>query len=127
MEFRYLTFYSYTRLQFLDVETNPGRRRPLPTVCRLLSNNVQGLAGNLSDLTMASSQYDILLCSETWGLRYALRVGVAGSRIWLSCHVVPVQDASGPMVGGIHTRWGYGTFHQREFECGCCDMLDFMV
>ena len=24
-----------------------------------------GLAGNLSDLTVASSQYDILLCSET--------------------------------------------------------------
>ena len=26
---------------------------------------VRGLAGNLSDLTVASSQYDILLCSET--------------------------------------------------------------
>ena len=24
------------------------------------------LAGNLSDLTVASSQYDILLCSKTW-------------------------------------------------------------
>ena len=26
---------------------------------------VHGLAGNLSDLTVASSQYNILLCSET--------------------------------------------------------------
>ena len=26
---------------------------------------MRGLAGNLSDLTVASSQYDILLCSET--------------------------------------------------------------
>ena len=29
------------------------------------ASNVQGLARNLSDLTVASSQYDILLCSET--------------------------------------------------------------
>ena len=27
--------------------------------------NVRGLAGNRSDLTVASFQYDILLCSET--------------------------------------------------------------
>ena len=53
------------RLRFLDVETNPDPRRPVPAVCRILSSNVRGLAGNLSDLTMASSQYDILLCSET--------------------------------------------------------------
>ena len=32
---------------------------------RLLCSNVRGLAGNLSDLTVASSRYDILLCSET--------------------------------------------------------------
>ena len=52
-------------LLFLDVETNPGPRRPVPTVCRLLCSNVLGLTGNLSDLTVASSQDDILLCSET--------------------------------------------------------------
>ena len=47
------------------METNPGPRRPVPTVCRLLSSNVRALAGNLSDLTEASPEYDILLCSET--------------------------------------------------------------
>ena len=46
------------------METNPGPRRPVPTVCRLLCSNVRGLARNLSDLTVMSSQYDILLCSE---------------------------------------------------------------
>ena len=46
------------------METNPGPRRPVPDVCRILSSNVQGVAGNLSDMTVASSQYDILLCSE---------------------------------------------------------------
>ena len=65
MDFLYLIFYGCLRLRFLDVETNPGPRRPVPAVCRILCSNVQGLAGNLSDLTVASSQYDILLCSET--------------------------------------------------------------
>ena len=65
MEFICLIFYACLRLRFLDVETNPGPRRPVPGVCRILCSNVRGLAGNLSDLTLASSQYDILLCSET--------------------------------------------------------------
>ena len=65
MDFLYLNFYGCLRLWFLDVETNPGPSRPAPAVCRILCSNVRGLAGNLSDLTMASSQYDLLLCSET--------------------------------------------------------------
>ena len=65
MDFLYLIFYGCLRLQFLDVETNPGPRCPVPDVCRILCSNVRGQAGNLSDLSVASSQYDILLCSET--------------------------------------------------------------
>ena len=42
----------------MDVETNPGPRRPAPVVCRILGSNVRGLAWNLSDLSVASSQYD---------------------------------------------------------------------
>ena len=66
MDFLYLIFYACLRLQFLDVETNPCPRRPVPAVCIILFSNVQGLAGNLGDLTVASSQYDMLLCSETF-------------------------------------------------------------
>ena len=47
------------------METNRGPRRPVATVCRLLCSNVWGLTRNLSDLTVASSRYDILLRSET--------------------------------------------------------------
>ena len=65
MDFLYLIFYGCLRHRFLDVETNHGQRRPVPAVCRILCSNVRGLAGNLSDLAVASSQYDILLCSET--------------------------------------------------------------
>ena len=65
MDFLCLIFYGCVTLRFLDVETNLGQHRPVPAVCRILCSNVRGVAGNLSDLTMASSQYDILLCSET--------------------------------------------------------------
>ena len=65
MDFLYLIFYGFLRLRFLDMETDPGPRRPVPGVCRILSSNVWGLALNLSDLTVASSQYDIQPCSET--------------------------------------------------------------
>ena len=43
----------------------PWPRSPVPAVCRILCSNVRGLAANLSDLTVASSKYDILLCSDT--------------------------------------------------------------
>ena len=62
MDCRYLIFYACLRLQLKDVETNPSPRRPVPAVCRILCSNVQGLARNLGDLTMALSQYEILLC-----------------------------------------------------------------
>ena len=59
MEFIYHIFYACLGLRFLDVETNPGAWRPVPVVCRILCCNVRSLAGNLSDLTVVSSQYDI--------------------------------------------------------------------
>ena len=65
MDFLYLIFYGCLRLRFLDVEKNPGQRRPTPAVCKILCSNVRGLAGPLSDLTVASFQYYILLRSET--------------------------------------------------------------
>ena len=60
-----LIFYPCLKLRFPDVETNPGHRRPVPDTCRILCSNVRGLSKNLSDVTVASSQYDLLLCSET--------------------------------------------------------------
>ena len=88
MDFLNLIFYSCPRLHFLDVETNPGPRRPVPAVCRIICSNVRGLAANLSDLTVASSPYDILLCSETLvsDMRHVSEVLVSVS-VALSCCV----------------------------------------
>ena len=76
------------------METNPGPRRPVPAVCRILCSNAQGLAGNLGDLAVASSQYDILLCSETL-VSDMRQFAVAGPRFRSPC-LVSEQDASGP-------------------------------
>ena len=100
MDFLCLIFNGCPRLRFLDVETNPGLHRPVPAVCRILCSNVRDLARNLSDLTVASSQYDILLCSETMvsDMCHVLEVLVPG-------FVVSGQDASGPWEGRICLRW----------------------
>ena len=52
-------------------------------------SNVLGLAGTLSDLTMASCQYDTLLCSET-----LVQICVTCRRCWF-----PVLDALSCCVG----------------------------
>ena len=46
-------------------------------------------------------------CHDTWhfGLRYAPRVGGAGSRFLSPCVVVSGQDTSGPWDGCIRLRW----------------------
>ena len=94
MDFLYLIFYGCLRLRFLDVETNPDPRRPAPAV-RILCSNVRGLAGNLSDLTVASSQYDIMLCSETLvsDMRHVSEVLVPGfCRPVLLCRGNPIKN-----------------------------------
>ena len=119
MEFIYLIFfYACLRLRFLDVETNPGPQWPVPTVCRLLCCNVRGLAGNLSEMTVAPSQYNILLCSETLvsdmhHVSELLAPGL-GRPVLLSQGRMP--RARGMMA---YVQDGYGALCHPKFEC-CC-------
>ena len=113
-------------LRPLDVETNPGPRRPVPAVCRILCSNVRGLSGNLSDLAVASSQYDILLCSETLvsDMRHEAELLVPrfGRPVLLCQGKIPRARGM-----AAYARDGYGAFRQPKFECGCCEMLVFRV
>ena len=108
------------------METNPGPRRVIPVVCRIFCSNVQGLAENLSDQTVASSQYDILLCSETLvsDMRHVLELLVSGSGRLSCCAGARCLDARGVAA---YVREGYGAFRQPKFECGYCQMLVFRV
>ena len=117
----HLKFYSCLRLRFPDVETNPGPRRPVPASCRILCSNVRGLSGNLSDLAVASSQYDVLLCSGPWS-----QICVMCQSYWfLDSVALSACAGSAPRARGMaaYERDGYGVFRQPKFECGCCEML----
>ena len=87
---------------------------------------MRGLSKHLSDVTVASSQYDLLLSSETLvsDRRHISELLVPGfGRPVLLC-----QDGM-PRARGMaaYVRDGYGAFRQPKFECSCCDMLLFRV
>ena len=80
---------------------------------------------NLSDLTVASSQYDILLCSETLvsDMRHVSELLVQGF-----CRPVLCRGKMPRACGmAAYVRDGYGAFRQPKVECGCCEMLVFRV
>ena len=121
MEFLYLIFYACLRLRFLDVETNPGPRRLVPAVCRILCCNVRGLAGNLIDPTVVSYQYDILFCSGTLvsDMRHVSEFLSPGFGRPVLCQG-KMTRARGMAA---YVRDGYEAFRQQKFECGCREML----
>ena len=110
------------------METNPGLQRPGMAVCRILCSNVQAMTGNLSDLTVALSQNDILLCSETLvsDMRHVLcRSCWFPDSVSLSCCAGPsCLEAQGMAA---YVRDGYGAFCKPKFECDCCEILVFRV
>ena len=88
------------------METNP---RPVSAICRILCRNVQGSAGNLSDLTVASSQYGILFCSETLvsDMRQVSELLVPGFGRPVLLYRSKIPRARGMVV---YERDGYGAF-----------------
>ena len=95
------------------MKTNPDSRRPGPGLCRILCSNVRGLDGNLSDMTVGSSRYAILLCFET----------LVSDMPHVSELLVPLFCLPCLYCAGA----GYGAFRQHKFECDCCEMLVFRV
>ena len=110
-------FLCLPELRFPDVETNPGPRRPVPGACRILCSNVRDLSKNLSDVTVGSSQYDLLLCSENLVLdrRHISELLVPG----FGSPVLLYRDGM-PRARGMaaYVRDRYGAFRQPKFECG---------
>ena len=102
---------------------NPGPRPPVSAVCRILCGCVLGIAGNL---TLALSQYDILLSSGTLvpDIRHVseLLVPEFGRPVSLSRSKLPRAQRMAAYV-----RDGYGAFRQLKFECGCGKILVFRV
>ena len=95
----HLISYACLELRFPDVETNQGRRRPVPG------------AKNLSDVTVALSQYYLLLCSEALvsDRRHISELLVPGFG-----HPVLLCRDGMPLAHGmaVYVRDGYGAFRQ---------------
>ena len=128
MDFLYLIFHGCLRLRFQDVETNPGPRRPVPAVCRILCSNVRAWPGTLCNLTVASSQYDILFCSDTLvsDMRHVSEVLVSGfGRPVLLC-LGKMPRARGMVA---YVRDGYGAFANPNLSVVVaeCWFLGFVV
>ena len=108
------------------METNPGHPHPVPEACRILCRNTLGLSKNLSDVTVASFQYKLLLCSETLvsDIRHISELLVPG----FGRPVLLYRDGM-PRAREMaaYVRDGYGAFRQPKFEWGCCEMLVFRV
>ena len=87
---------------------------------------MRGLAGSLSNLTVASSQYDILLCSATLVSDmlhvWELLVPEFG-RLVLLCRGKMNRHRG----MATYDRDCYGAFRQPKFECCCREMLVFRV
>ena len=126
MSILHLLFYACLPLRFLDVETNPGPGRSSRGNCRILYSNVRGLSRNLRDLAVASTSFDLLLCSETIvsGRRHSseLRIPGFGSPILL-CRGDQLRSRG----LAAYVRDGFGAHRQGRFECGCCETLVLRV
>ena len=99
-----------------DVELNPGPARA--PRCRIMYHNIRGLYANLSELQIASRDYDIILCSET----------LVSSRRHVSELLLPdfnkptllLRDAR-PRVRGLaaYIRSGFLATVRKDFICNC--------
>ena len=90
-------------------------------MARVMTHAAPGLSLD-PGLSLASSQYDILLCSETLvsDLRHVSELLVPGfGRPVLLCQG-KLPHARGMAV---YVRDGYRAFSQPKFECGCCEVL----
>ena len=89
---------------------------------------MRGLAGNIGDLTVASSQYDILFCFETLvsDMRHVSELLVPGFGQHVS---VLLCRGKMPLARGMaaYVRYDCGAFRQPKFECGCCEIMVFRV
>ena len=121
MDFLYLIFYGCLRIQFLDVETNPGSCRPVPAVC------AAGMCGAwLGTLvTWPWLRLGMIYCCA---LRPWSQICGMCRRNWFPFGR-PVLLCLGKMLQArgmaAYVRDCYGAFCQPKFECGCGEMLVF--
>ena len=103
-----------------DVEINPGPPN-VPRNCRILYSNIRGLFKNKKELDIASTNFDILLCSETIvsDMRHLSELLVPGFKKPFLIKRQAIPRARGM---ALYVREGLSATHRPLFECGCHEM-----
>ena len=113
-----LLFIFYLLLRSGDIHQNPGPRND----CRILYSNIRGLKANLQDLSVASTKFDIIFCSETLvsSFRHTseLLIPNFNKPILLRRNAIP--RAQGMCV---YIRSSYSASRLSKSECGCHEMM----
>lgn len=123
-----MSYFSFRFLIYTNFSNTDEGSPPLtiPVACSVLCSNARGLFKNLCDLTVSSSQYDILWCSETLisDLSYISELLLYGCD-----HDIFICRDRLPRSGELaaYERDGFGAFRQPMFECGCFEILVFRV
>lgn len=122
--FSFLFFLSLLYLCFLillagDVHVHPGPRRQLSRICY---SNIRGLKRNFLELSLISSDFDIIFCSETM---VSNRRDV--SEILIPGFNKPVQIRCGtiPSARGMcaYIKSGLNAVRCPAYECGCHEVM----
>ena len=104
-----------------DIESNPGPRNNQQSI-RFLYTNIRGLKSNLLELSIASKDYDILLCSETLVSNYR-----HSSELLIQNFKRPMMllRNSIPRCQGhcIYVRSNFSASRFSCYECGCHEFM----
>ena len=65
ISYGYFVFTLFACIFYTDVEVNPGPRVVAPRCGTVMFSNINGLHGNLRELAVAASRFDIVACAET--------------------------------------------------------------
>ena len=126
--FIFWKFFIYNVLLYLfkiillsgDIETHPGPNRP--KYFNLLYSNIRGLHGNITDLSVASSKFDIICCSETLvsDMRHVSELLLPNFNKPLLLRRNALPRAQGMC---IYTRVGFNACRFKKYECDCHEIM----
>ena len=101
-----------------DIHVNPGPKRDF----KILYANIRGLSTNINELKAISTDYDLVLCSETIvsDYRHSSELLIPHfNKPWL------IRRNAQPRARGmsVYVRAGFAATRQRDMECGCHEVM----
>ena len=124
--YSFYVFYFILKLLLLragDVHPNPG---PRSHFLKALYMNIRGLKANLQDVAIASSQYDLVFCSETLvsNYRHSSELLMPGFKKPILLRRNAIPRAQGMCVY-IHSTCTAS--RAKNFECGCHELITIKI